>query len=201
MASDDTLQVAAWVEHQGRKYTVGREPADTRLDYRTGWPLLAGDARIADLPMHLVMAGYTPRVDDLVAAATEVLDDLAPFMNDAGVVDWSRLATASAQGLRLKPITDELLADRRKAEDRRRQKLAEEHERLRREFFSGMKLGMWAGRGDYSTLKMDFRDESGVLALAEFDAEIAKLVEFRDRLANAISPTNATAESASGDAE
>lgn len=193
-ASDDALQVAALVEHRGRQYTVRCEPAAEREDCFTGWVLFAGDTRVVDLPMRDVLGAYTPREPHLTDTAISALDDLTAFMSDAGVVDWKQLAAAVAEGRRLNPVAQLILDANRKAENRRRQKLAREHERLTYSpgFSSGMALGQWAGWGAWESTPMGRRDQAGVRALAELDAEIARLVEFRERLAQAINTNDRT---------
>jgi hypothetical protein len=64
-----------------------------------------------------------------------------------------------------------------------RQILAREFERLSQTFDVGLSLGTWAGRGDWAKWSQVYRTNSGQRALTELDALIARLTEFRGRLA------------------
>lgn len=54
----------------------------------------------------------------------------------------------------------------------------------------GMSLGVWAGRGDWATCSQASRDEAGQDALAKLDELITNLNQYRQRLADAVAPTD-----------
>lgn len=190
-ASTETQALVAEFEHQGVTYSIRHERAADRPDCFPAWILFRGDQLVAELPMREVMEGYTPREHDLLGTATDVLVGLEPFFSDAGVVDWMALTLYAAKGGRLNGATTLLLAKYHKDEDQRREKLFREHEQLTSTipWPSGFSLGMWAGLGSHRTVRYDHRAECGARAVTELDAQIAALVEFRNRLAEMVQPT------------
>lgn len=54
----------------------------------------------------------------------------------------------------------------------------------------GIRLGMWAGRGDWASLSDAARDQAGVRALHELDCALVDLAAFRDRLASVVLATD-----------
>lgn len=53
-------------------------------------------------------------------------------------------------------------------------------------------LGSWAGCGSWAHLSLDFRDKQGRRALAELDALVKRLTEFRARLNDALATDTTT---------
>lgn len=52
----------------------------------------------------------------------------------------------------------------------------------------GIELGVWAGRGDWVTCSREHREQAGRRALADLDAQIARLTAFREKLAAEVAP-------------
>lgn len=50
----------------------------------------------------------------------------------------------------------------------------------------GLSLGVWAGRGDWASMSQGYRDQHGQRSLTKLDDHIARLTEFRERLAAAV---------------